>query len=104
MNEGMEKAQKFVRFFYTHIKDGATQHVTTMYELTFPRITADFFPDKPWPHPDALRQLVDDYVFWMLYTVRVSTSYLALALHCGLSAQSLPARGQMALPSVLLAP
>lgn len=76
MNEGMEKAQKFVRFFYTHIKDGATQHVTTMYELTFPRITADFFPDKPWPHPDALKHLVDDYVFWMLYTVRVSPLWM----------------------------
>lgn len=83
MNEGMEKAQKFVRFFYTHIKDGATQHVTTMYELTFPRITADFFPDKPWPHPDALKHLVDDYVFWMLYTVRVSPLWMRAPMSPG---------------------
>jgi hypothetical protein len=69
MSEGMDKAKKFVKFFYMHIRDGGTAHVTTMYEMTFPRISADFFPDKSWPHPDALKHLVDDYVFWMLYTV-----------------------------------
>jgi hypothetical protein len=69
--DGMDKVQLFVQLFYKHIREGTLNYMTYMYEVTFPKITEDFYPDKPWPHPNNLKGLVNDYLFWMLYNVRL---------------------------------
>jgi hypothetical protein len=72
--DAMDKAELFVQLFYKNIKDGKLNYVTDMYELTFYKISEDYFKDQPWPHPETLKHLVKDYVFWMLYYVRFSFS------------------------------
>ena len=72
--DGLDKVDKFCRLFYKHIVDGALHHMTLMYETTFYKHSEDFFPDKPWPHPEKLKHLVNDYLFWMLYQVCDTTA------------------------------
>lgn len=42
-----------------------------MYEVSFPKLSDRYFKQGPWPHVDAVSDLVDqDHVFCLLYKVR----------------------------------
>ena len=69
-NEGMQKVELFVELFYKHIREGNLKYVTDMYEVTFNKISEEYFKNEPWPHRNKLQHLVSDYLFWMLYNVR----------------------------------
>jgi len=44
--------------------------IESMYEVSFPKLSERYFKQGPWPHVEAISDLVDqDHVFCLLYKV-----------------------------------
>lgn len=63
-----EIVRTFVVYLYRHIREQNVYEILQLYEVTFNKLSEDYFLQMPWPPAEAVSQYVeDDQVFLLLY-------------------------------------
>ncbi|KAL4715858.1 hypothetical protein ACJJTC_014590 [Scirpophaga incertulas] len=63
-----DMVKKFLVYFRNMINEGVTYEILNLYEITFPKLTEQYFENTPWPDENEVAPIVDnDHVFMILY-------------------------------------
>ncbi|XP_019761835.1 eukaryotic translation initiation factor 3 subunit L [Dendroctonus ponderosae] len=64
-----DKVKNFLIYFRNHVNEGLVFELQTLYEMSWPKLTEDYFEKRPWPEQSDVLKIVgaDSEVFIILY-------------------------------------
>lgn len=54
-----ESVKNFLIYFRNNINEGLVFELQSLYELSWPKLTEDYFEKRPWPEEAEVAELVD---------------------------------------------
>lgn len=54
-----DSVKNFLIYFRNNINEGLVFELQSLYELSWPKLTEDYFEKRPWPEEAEVAELVD---------------------------------------------
>lgn len=64
-----DKVKNFLIYFRNHVNEGLVFELQTLYEMSWPKLTEDYFEKRPWPEQSDVLKIVgaDSEVSWLFH-------------------------------------
>lgn len=54
-----ETVKSFLVYFRNNVSEGLVFELQSLYELSWPKLTEDYFEKRPWPEESEVAEIVD---------------------------------------------
>lgn len=70
-----ELVEKFLIYFRNALNEGYVAELQNLYEVTWPKLTEDYFEKRPWPEEKEVAKLVDNDKVNILYKFLITALF-----------------------------